>query len=99
MKGSRVTIDPAGMSALQEAVDAGLKSLGKTIVSEARGNVRKDTGDLADSIEARVEDGVLTVTAGSGLPDDRAIFNEIGTAEVPAQPYLRPAVYKPRSAL
>lgn len=32
-----------------------------------------------------------TVVAGDGLPDARAVYQEFGTADSPAQPYLTPA--------
>jgi HK97 gp10 family phage protein len=48
---------------------------------------------LNESIEVRGVKGSRkrTAVAGVGLPDARAIYQEYGTDDMPAQPYLTPA--------
>jgi hypothetical protein len=45
-----------------------------------------------DTITAHLEAFAAEITAGEGLPDGRAIFNEFGTSRMAAHPYFRPAV-------
>lgn len=50
-------------------------------------------GHLKDTGIARLTGTrTVTITFGEGLPDERAIAQEYGTAFMPAQPYLTPAL-------
>jgi hypothetical protein len=56
------------------------------------------TGALKRSV--RVDDvgrGIWRISSGRGLPDARAIYNELGTSKMAAQPHIRPAVYQKRA--
>jgi hypothetical protein len=56
------------------------------------------TGALRASIGVdKIGRGIWRIHAGRGLPDGRAVFNEVGTSKMRAQPYLRPAVYQQRA--
>lgn len=54
----------------------------------------EDTGDLKASKQVRPgkAQGTWEVSFGEGLPDVRALAQEYGTQEQPAQPYLHPAL-------
>ncbi len=44
---------------------------------------------LRDTIKGElVSSGLAEISAGEGLPDARAIYVELGTADTPAQPYM-----------
>jgi HK97 gp10 family phage protein len=53
---------------------------------------RPEGPHLRDTITAHLEAFAAEITAGEGLPDGRAIFNEFGTSRMAAHPYFRPAV-------
>jgi hypothetical protein len=53
---------------------------------------RPEGPHLRDTITAHLEAFAADITAGEGLPDGRAIFNEYGTAHMAARPYFRPAI-------
>lgn len=56
------------------------------------------TGALRASIGVdEVGRGIWRIHAGRGLPDGRAVFNELGTSKMRAQPFIRPAVYRQRA--
>ena len=71
----------------------GLKKAGEDIVDLASQLAPKESGRLSNSGEVNViGDGVVEVSFGNGIPDDRAIAQEYGTVFMPAQPFLTPAV-------
>lgn len=71
----------------------GLLRAGDDIVSLASQLAPEDTGQLKLSGKAEViEDGKVAVSFGNDLPDNRAIAQEYGTYDMPAQPYLWPAI-------
>lgn len=89
-----VVILPAGVAEVVAAANAGLMELGEFIAEEARRNAPVGSGDdphpgrLRDSIHVvRDVDGV-TVVADA----EEAIFNEFGTVNMPAHPFMTPAV-------
>jgi hypothetical protein len=53
---------------------------------------RPEGPHLRDTITAHLEAFAAEITAGEGLPDGRAVFNEYGTAHMAAHPYFRPAI-------
>lgn len=56
------------------------------------------TGALKISIQVvEIGRGIWRIIAGTGLPDGRAVYNELGTSKMAAQPYIRPAVYQKRA--
>lgn len=56
------------------------------------------TGALRASVGVdEIGRGIWRIHAGRGLPDGRAVFNELGTSRMRAQPYIRPAVYQERA--
>lgn len=53
---------------------------------------RPDGPHLRDTITAHLAGWAAEITAGEGLPDARAVYNEYGTTHMAAQPFIRPAV-------
>lgn len=95
---ARVEIDRAGMAALAEHVlsRAAEVPLAMGIDAEVLAPVR--TGELKASGDvAEIARGIWRLSFGHDLPDGRAVFNELGTSKMPAQPYIRPAVYQQRT--
>jgi HK97 gp10 family phage protein len=71
------------------------------IEAEAKRLAPVETGALRDSIRAEVDRFEATITAGEGLPDDRAAFmefgfNHAGSGGFVQRPFLRPAVERHR---
>lgn len=76
---------------LPAAVDRGVKRAAEHVGDLAQQLAPEDSGDLKKSKKVDGADGRYTVSFGEGLPDGRAVFQEYGTADSPAQPYLEPA--------
>lgn len=83
---------PGSDAALDAAITEMLYGLVEDVADDARRNAPVETGELQDSIHGEVvgTEGRVSATA------DHAAYVELGTSEMPAQPYLRPAVYKKR---
>ena len=95
---ARIDLDRGGIAALADeclrhGADAALAmAVDATIFSPVR------TGALRSSIGVdEVGRGIWRIHAGRGLPDGRAVYNELGTSKMRAQPYIRPAVYQKRA--
>jgi len=91
---ARVVIDEGGMERLGAHVDSRFSDavLAKAVLIEAMAPVR--TGQLKASVEVEHPSrGEFTVRAGQNLPDGRAVYQELGTSKMAAQPYIRPAWY------
>lgn len=74
-----------------------LETLGDLMVADAQRAVPILDGDLQRSIASSVQfegyEPVLYVYAGGGMVD-YALYVELGTRFMRAQPYLRPAVFR-----
>lgn len=79
-------------AAIKQGIQEGLDQAGKYIVDLASQLAPEDSGDLKASGESHLGDGIVDISFGNGLPDDRAIAQEYGTIYMPAQPYLGPAI-------
>jgi hypothetical protein len=73
------------------AMGEGIYEAAKKILDQAREDAPVDTSALQRSGEIRPAEGGLMVMFGRDLPDARAVFQEFGTVNHPAQPYLYPA--------
>jgi HK97 gp10 family phage protein len=90
-----VTFDDRGfdrfLPKIPTALDDGAKQGAEAVVELAKQRVPVDTGALKASIQAKKVAGEWEVSAGEGLPDNRAFHVEFGTIDMAAQPYLTPA--------
>jgi hypothetical protein len=92
-----VTADITGLTAVGRAVRSsitqGLLDAGQHIHDLAQQLAPEETGDLKNSGDIQIlNDYMVEISFGNGLPDDRAPANELGTVFSPAQPFLIPAV-------
>lgn len=77
----------------RQAFREGLSSTAKKIITLAAQFAPKDTEDLSKSGEYETKGySNVFISFGNGLPDGRAPAQEFGTYDMPAQPYLGPAV-------
>jgi HK97 gp10 family phage protein len=84
--------DQAFFEMIDGVMEAEAHALGQAIVARAQAIVPIDTGALRDSITYRIEHtgGQWHIIVGAYT--DYALFVELGTVRMSAQPYLRPAV-------
>lgn len=83
---------PQASAAMAKAVSIGLETGGRAVLADAQRRTPVDTGGLRGSETMRVEGKTLTITAGAGLPDARALYVHEGTVRMQARPYMREAV-------
>jgi HK97 gp10 family phage protein len=65
------------------------------VADEAKELAPKDTGDLAESIQAevhKVQNGRAQFNIGFGRKEFYGTFHELGNEKLPASPFLRPAL-------
>lgn len=95
---TRIEVDEAGVDELRTYVQTRLGRLAGQMIDDARRLAPVDTGALKASGRAiRMSPELWRISFGEGLPDGRAVYNEMGTRYMQAQPYIRPAVYRERS--
>lgn len=108
----RVVIDAGWEANVAGATDALFEgTLGPEIRDDAKRYCPVDTGHLRESIEDHLEGNTLVVSAAGGAgapPREYAVYVEMGhrvfhpstgvtgPEVVPAEPYLRPALYTER---
>ena len=77
---------------LRQRVSIELEASAQRIEQQAAETAPKRSGALAASGQVdQINPLSYSVSFGNGLPDGRAIFQELGTAHHAAQPYLYPA--------
>ena len=76
------------MGAVSEGIDKGMIATALKVVAQAKALAPVDTGQLKNSIEWGRDGEDLIV----GTNNDHAVYQEFGTRNMTAQPYLRPAV-------
>ncbi|MFG2307667.1 HK97 gp10 family phage protein [Streptomyces sp. NPDC048566] len=85
---------------LQEAARAAVEESGQAMVGDVQRRVRRDTGNLAQSVKAVADRGGMRTSVGWRDQDDLyAVFHERGTRHVPANPTLVPALEREGSEL
>ena len=89
----------ACISALRDAVAAGLESGGSVAVDAARSMVPVDTGRLRDSMRHEVGEEGTTLMLVVSANTDYAAYVELGTRTMHARPYLKPAVMNNANAI
>ncbi|MFI2431989.1 HK97-gp10 family putative phage morphogenesis protein [Streptomyces sp. NPDC018693] len=78
---------------LQEAARAAVEEAGQAMVADVKRNVRRDTGNLHDSVKDTYQKNGLQVSVGWRDRDDLyAVFHERGARRTPANPTLIPAL-------
>lgn len=91
--GTRIVVSRAGLAQIQAAVGRMTERLVDEIAADARNYAPVDTGELVASIEGEARGTSGRVSASA----DHAAYVELGTENMRAQPYLRPALYKKRA--
>lgn len=95
---ARVDIDETGFAGLKDLVIGKFADVALAMGVDAERFAPVDTGALKTSVHVDdVAPGAWRITAGTGLPDGRAVYQEQGTSKMAAQPYIRPAVYQQRA--
>lgn len=97
----RIVMRPEGFAKIGAAVDRTVGRLVEDIADDARRFVPVDTGATRDGIEATgAVNGRARVNVTRLVPgDDPEVpkFIEFGTEDTPAQPFMRPALYRRRT--
>lgn len=88
---ARVHLDPVGLARFKAIVDEKVGNLTEDIAEDARALAPVDTGELRASIRADRSAGEVHVGT------DHWRFQEYGTRYQKAQPFMRPALMKPRA--
>jgi hypothetical protein len=91
-----VTYKPRTGANRSAAVERVLEVYAMKVMDRARALAPVETGELRDSIDVHVANGGFILSAGYGLPDGRARFQEYGfhhyqTGNFIINPYARPA--------
>ncbi len=100
--GNSITMSVNGQATIIKNVAEFTKELGMQVSDIILGGANQcfadsqdtcpvDTGDLKASGYIHTQEGLIEVGYGTGLPDDRAWYCELGTIKQAAQPYLGPA--------
>lgn len=77
---STIAIEQSGVDALRNFVQTKMGRLPAQMVDEARQRAPRDTGALAASGHVtRMGPELWRISFGEGLPDGRAVYQEIGT--------------------
>lgn len=95
---ARIELVRSGIAALADEClsHGGAVALAIGVDAEAAAPIR--TGALRMSADVEeIARGVWRISFGRGLPDGRAVYQELGTSKMRAQPYLRPAAYQRRA--
>lgn len=78
---------------LRAAAAAAVKESGAAMTADVQRNVRRDTGNLRESVAAAYDrDGLRTSVGWRDQDDKYALFHERGTRRIPANPTLLPAL-------
>lgn len=80
------------LAALEEAISEALHGIGEAAEKHAKGKAPVDTGNLRDHIHHAVSEGEKAVYIGTYDKEvPYALYVEVGTHKMAAQPYLKPA--------
>lgn len=92
MTAVRIIPTANGRALMDAAIRRAMQNLVDDIAADAQDKAPVETGELKASISGEVDgtSGRVSATA------DHAAYVELGTENMPAQPYLRPALYKKR---
>lgn len=96
----RVDMDPSGQARIAEAALRLRQRLAEDVAEDARRLAPSDTGALRAGIHVETSGEDVTVVSSRHVDGDDPkvpVYVELGTHDAPAQPYLRPAVYRRRT--
>ncbi|MFE0270811.1 HK97-gp10 family putative phage morphogenesis protein [Streptomyces sp. NPDC058992] len=106
-----VTVELVGMDELRQKLQElgpnvklacfrALKESAAAVVDHTKAAVRKDTGNLQESVKARFRNNELRAEIGWWDRDDNyAIYHELGTRRFPPKPSLGPALEAERNKI
>lgn len=77
---------------LEAAIEEAMAATAAEAEQIAKSLARVDTGEMRDKLHATVERGNGGVTLTLAGDADHTLANELGTARLPAQPMIRPAI-------
>lgn len=83
-------MNPGAMAEIERLAERARNQVLDEIANDARRYAPVDTGDLVASIHSDHSSGEVIAEAG------HAVYVELGTENMRAQPYLRPALYRKR---
>lgn len=84
------------MRELEKQVERGMEDAADQVVRKAKQLVPVDTGKLRASIDYELDKVTSGYVARIFAETEYAIFVEMGTRKMDAQPYLRPALFDQR---
>lgn len=84
-------MDPSAAAKILLIADRARDHALDDIAEDARRYAPVATGELVSSIRVNKSEGTVEATA------NHAVYVELGTSDTPAQPFLRPALYKRRT--
>jgi len=108
---SPITVEIEGLERLRGQLEAlapeiraacmkALKESAEAVSADTKANVRKDTGNLQESVKERYENNNLRAEVGWWDEDDTyAVYSELGTRKMPAKPALGPALEAERNKI
>jgi len=90
----RISLNDFGVAParMRAAIGKGLAAAKGPLLAETNRRTPVDSGALRASERVTSDDTSLTITAGEGLPDARALYVHQGTKHMSPRPYLRDAV-------
>lgn len=88
----RIVAVPGVDAQIKRVANHFLEDVVEQITDDARRLAAVDTGEMQDSVFGEVVNGSGRV----GATAEHSRFVELGTENMPAQPFLRPALYKKR---
>lgn len=91
MSSIRVQISQTGLARIEAEASRVVAKVTDEIAEDARRLAPVDTGALRSSIAAVPSEGRVEARS------DHAVYVELGTRHMRAQPYLRPAAYRKRA--
>jgi hypothetical protein len=95
---ARIELVRSGIAALADDCLSHGEAVALAIGVDAEAIAPVRTGALRMSADVEeIARGIWRISFGRGLPDGRAVYQELGTSKMRAQPYLRPAAYQRRA--
>lgn len=100
----RYTPDGGGIVEIERRTDEIVEQLADLSAADMKRTAPVDTGDMVDTIRVEKPRPLVREVkcggeyASSGEYVDYAVYVELGTSKMAAQPFMRPALYRLRTA-